>query len=377
MTTATGIRSADRNSVLATLGDFIREISNPDDLAYAAAELLGRSLNVSRAGYGTVDTSAETITIVRDWNAPGILSLAGVLRFRDYGSYIEDLKRGETVICADAEKDPRVGDRAEALEAISARALVNMPISEADGVVALLYLNNAGPREWSPEELELIRDVAERTRTAVERRRAETAVRENEARLLFLDALNKETARTRDADGVMAVTTRMLGEHLEVSSCAYADMDPDQDGFTIRGDWAAPGAVHILGHYSLADFGKKAVRELGAGRPLIINDNLKELAPEEAATFQNIGIGSTDLHALGQRRATHRLDGDPSPGPAPVDAARTRLAHRSDRTVVGPHRARPIGTGGAGGRRTTDACKQGGWYRHLGLRPGQQRSSMG
>lgn len=293
MTTATGIRSADRNSVLATLGDFIREISNPDDLAYAAAELLGRSLNVSRAGYGTVDTSAETITIVRDWNAPGILSLAGVLRFRDYGSYIEDLKRGETVICADAEKDPRVGDRAEALEAISARALVNMPISEADGVVALLYLNNAGPREWSPEELELIRDVAERTRTAVERRRAETAVRENEARLLFLDALNKETARTRDADGVMAVTTRMLGEHLEVSSCAYADMDPDQDGFTIRGDWAAPGAVHILGHYSLADFGKTAVRELGAGRPLIINDNLKELAPEEAATFQNIGIGST------------------------------------------------------------------------------------
>jgi len=293
MTTAAGETSTDRNAVLAALGDYIREISNPDDLAYAAAELLGRSLKVSRAGYGTVDTSAETITIARDWNAPGILSLAGVLHFRDYGSYIEDLKRGETVICADAEKDPRVGDRARALEAISARALVNMPISEPDGVVALLYLNNATPREWSPEELELIRDVAERTRTAVERRRAETAVRENEARLLFLDALNKETAKTRDADGVMAVTTRMLGEHLGVSNCAYADMDPDQDGFTIRGDWAAPGAMHILGHYSLADFGEKAVRELGAGRPLVINDNLKEIAPEEAATFQSIGIGAT------------------------------------------------------------------------------------
>lgn len=293
MTTATGTRSADRNAVLATLGDYIREISDPDDLAYAAAELLGRSLNVSRAGYGTVDTAAETITIVRDWNAPGILSLAGVLHFRDYGSYIEDLKRGETVIWADARKDPRVGDGARALEAISARALVNMPISEPDGVVALLYLNNATPREWSSEELELIREVAERTRTAVERRRAETSVRESEARLIFLDALNKETARTRDADGVLAVTTRMLGEYLGVSSCAYADMDPDEDGFTIRGDWAAPGATHILGHYRLADFGEKAVRELGAGRPLVINDNLKEIAPEEAAAFQKIGIGST------------------------------------------------------------------------------------
>lgn len=292
MTTAAGEISTDRNAVLAALGDYIREISDPDDLAYAAAELLGRSLKVSRAGYGTVDTSAETITIARDWNAPGILSLAGVLRFRDYGSYIEDLKRGETVICADAEKDPRVGDRAQALEAISARALVNMPITEPDGVVALLYLNNATPREWSAEELELIRDVAERTRTAVERRRAETAVRENEARLLFLDALNKETAKTRDADGVMAVTTRMLGEYLGVSNCAYADMDPDQDGFTIRGDWSAPGAMHTLGHYSLADFGEKAVRELGAGRPLVIN-NLKEIGPEAAAAFQSIGIGAT------------------------------------------------------------------------------------
>jgi PAS domain S-box-containing protein len=293
MTTATGTPSADRNAVLAALGDYIREIGNPDDLAYAAAELLGRSLDVSRAGYGTVNPSTETITIARDWNAPGILSLAGVLHFRDYGSYIEDLKRGETVICADARRDPRVGDRAQALEAISARALVNMPISEPDGVVALLYLNNAAPRDWSSEELELIREVAERTRTAVERRRAETVVRDNEARLLFLDSLNKQTAMTRDADAVMAVTTRMVGEHLGVSNCSYADMDADEDGFTIRGDWAAPGAMHILGHYSLADFGEKAVRELGAGRPLVINDTLKEIAPEEAANFQKIGIGST------------------------------------------------------------------------------------
>jgi PAS domain S-box-containing protein len=293
MTTASKAPSADRNTVLAALGDYVREIDNPDDLAFAAAELLGRSLNVSRAGYGTIDTSAETITINRDWCAPDIASLAGVLHFRDYGTYIENLKRGETVVCADARHDPRIGDRASALEAISARALVNMPISESNGVVALLYLNNATPREWSAVELELIREVAERTRTAVERRRAESSVRENEARLLFLDALNNETARTRNADEVLAVTTRMLGEHLGVSSCAYADMDPDEDGFTIRGDWAAPGAPHILGHYSLADFGRKAVRELRAGRPLVINDNLKEIAPEEAATFQKIGIGST------------------------------------------------------------------------------------
>jgi PAS domain S-box-containing protein len=288
-----GLADADRTAVLARLGDHIRLIQDPDGLAYAAAELLGQTLHVSRAGYGTIDTAAETITIERDWNAPGITSLAGVLHFRDYGSYIENLTRGEPVICADARLDPRMAGRAAALEAISARALINVPISEPDGVVALLYLNHAAPRPWSSDDLALISEVAERTRTAVERRRAERAVRENEARLRFLDALGKETARSGDADIVLAVTTRMLGEYLEVSSCAYADMDPDQDGFTIRGDWAAPGAMHILGHYRLADFGKRAVLELGAGKPLVIHDNLQELPPEESATFQNIGIGAT------------------------------------------------------------------------------------
>jgi GAF domain-containing protein len=70
-------------------------------------------------------------------------------------------------------------------------------------------------------------------------------------------------------------------------------MDADQDGFTIRGDWGAPGSPSIVGHYSLADFGKLAVQNLSAGLPLIVNDNQSELAPEEAATFQSIGIAAT------------------------------------------------------------------------------------
>ncbi|WP_238180132.1 PAS domain-containing protein [Methylobacterium haplocladii] len=125
------------------------------------------------------------------------------------------------------------------------------------------------------------------------RQQAEEARRINEARLHFLDALGKQTARSTDADAILAVTTRMVAEHLGLSNCAYADMDPDEDGFTIRGDWAAEGSPSIVGHYSLKEFGKLAVRNLSAGEPLIINDNLAELAPEEAATFQAIGITAT------------------------------------------------------------------------------------
>jgi GAF domain-containing protein len=126
-----------------------------------------------------------------------------------------------------------------------------------------------------------------------DRKLAEEALSESEARLSFLDRLGAETAPLADAGAVLAATTRLLGEHLHLSVCAYADMDEDQDGFTIRGDWAAPGSTSIVGHYRLADFGKLAVTNLSAGQPLVVNDNLRELAPEEAATFQNIGIAAT------------------------------------------------------------------------------------
>ncbi|HEX6363612.1 MAG TPA: PAS domain-containing protein, partial [Albitalea sp.] len=166
-----------RQALLVELGDRFRHLADPAELSYAAAELLGRALGVSRAGYGTFDPVAETVTIERDWNAPGTPSVAGTHHFRAYGSYIEDLKRGDTVVFADAAKDPRTRERAAALAAMGARSAVNMPITEQGRVVAVLYLNHAEPREWSPEELAFVREVAERTRSAVARRRAERNLR--------------------------------------------------------------------------------------------------------------------------------------------------------------------------------------------------------
>ncbi|MDF0545908.1 PAS domain S-box protein [Sphingobium sp. H39-3-25] len=115
----------------------------------------------------------------------------------------------------------------------------------------------------------------------------------SQIKLQFFDDLGRAVIDCRGADEILAITTRMTAEHLGLSNCAYADMDEDQNGFTIRGDWNMPGTISIVGHYELADFGTLAVRELGAGRPLIINDNKAELLPEEARTFQDIGIAAT------------------------------------------------------------------------------------
>jgi PAS domain S-box-containing protein len=167
------VRAERLRSALMELSDTLRDLDDPDALTHGACEIAGRTLEVDRVGFGVVDRPTETITIRRDWNAEGIESLAGVLNFRDYGSYIEDLKRGETVVFDDARLDPRTRDTASALEAISALAVVNMPLQDQGETVALFYANNAAPRVWLEDELQFLREVGERTLAARERRRAE------------------------------------------------------------------------------------------------------------------------------------------------------------------------------------------------------------
>lgn len=122
---------------------------------------------------------------------------------------------------------------------------------------------------------------------------AQLELQHNEARLRFLDELGKQTSHSLDADNVLQATTRLLGLHLGVSVCAYADMDEDQDGFTVRGDWHAPGAASIVGHYRLTDFGRLAVHNLHAGLPLVLDDNAAQLAPHEARAFLDMGLAAS------------------------------------------------------------------------------------
>ncbi len=192
-----------RNAVLLEVNARIAELSDPEEISFAAAEILARAMGVDRAGYGLIDPRRETITIERDWNAPGVQSLAGVLNFRDYGSYIEDLKRGETVVFADAREDPRTRDTAAALEAINARSIVNMPVTEEGSFVALLYLNHGDRRDWTPEELSLIREVANVTRSAVERRRAEQALIAEKRALEILNEAGAVVAADMDLAAVV------------------------------------------------------------------------------------------------------------------------------------------------------------------------------
>ncbi len=127
---------------------------------------------------------------------------------------------------------------------------------------------------------------------------AEKALHRRQERLTFFDRLSEATNSLGSPEEIMAETARLLGQQLGVSICAYADMAPDQNGFTIRGDWAAEGATSIVGNHDLTGFGPTAYESLKAGKPFVCGNNQAELGEEEAALFTQLGLAATACFPL-------------------------------------------------------------------------------
>ncbi|MDU7520891.1 MAG: PAS domain-containing protein [Roseomonas mucosa] len=194
-----------RRDALIELDDHLRDMEDADEMAFKAAEVIGRALDADRTGYGTLSADGEVITVLKDWTIPGIASVTGPHRMRSFGSYIDDMMRGEVVAIDDAREDPRTASTAAALETVSARALLNMPLTERGRLVAMIFVNSAQPRAWSVDEVAFVRNVAGRTRAVIERRRAERALRDLAASLEV-----QVEERTRDRDRLWRMPDLLL-----------------------------------------------------------------------------------------------------------------------------------------------------------------------
>ena len=110
-------------------------------------------------------------------------------------------------------------------------------------------------------------------------------------RLRLLDAIGEATRVAHDPATIMGEATRLLGQQMGVTRVAYADLEPDNDRFTIRHDWTAPGAASTVGVYSLDLFGSRARADMREGRTLLIHDVDAELGEADgAAMFNRIGV---------------------------------------------------------------------------------------
>lgn len=281
-----------RQAALLELSDAIRALRDPVALSYVASELLGRILGAGRVGYASIDPGTETLHVEKDWTAPGVESLAGVLHLRDYGSFIDSLKRDEFVNISDVRLDERTATAAAALERRSVRSFVNVPVVEEGRLVGVLYVNHATVRDWTPEEVALVKTVAERLRTALERLRAEQSLRAGQLRNTFLLHLTDALRLLADPVAIQERAATMLGVHLGASRVMYCAIEGDEEHFSIQKDYVN-GLKSMAGRYTLSGFTDNVLAEFRKGRRLVMRDVDEDtLTTGQRAAFSAIGTRS-------------------------------------------------------------------------------------
>ncbi len=171
-----------RREALVRLTDAVRDRRSADDIAYSALAIVGETLRATRAGYGRYDEATDTLYVGRDWSAGKLPTLEGKRTLGDFGTYVDDLKHGRSIVIADVRTDPRTARYADVFGEFGIASLVNIPVLEHGILKSVLFVNDTVPRQWAAADVALVREVAERTRTASERARSMAALRASEAK---------------------------------------------------------------------------------------------------------------------------------------------------------------------------------------------------
>jgi PAS domain S-box-containing protein len=176
-------RSEAELSFVLELNDALRQLDDPIQMQEMAARLLGERLQADRVFYSDVvaQDGIETCIIERDYHRPGVSSLRGRFAFKDFShTDHEDYRAGRTVRSANVFADERAPSQRDAYRAADVAAFIGVPFVERSELVGVLGVLERQPREWTPEEVRLAEQTADRTWHAVQRARAEQALRENE-----------------------------------------------------------------------------------------------------------------------------------------------------------------------------------------------------
>jgi signal transduction histidine kinase len=175
--------SEERHAFLLALSDALRPLSDPSGIRCTASRLLGEHLGVDRAGYADVSEDSGTCLRAVDYVRIGSPKRADELP-RGPSELREWLRAGETVVIEDADSDARLAPASRAaLLAAGLRSSIAVSLVKGAHWVCTFSVHCATPRPWRSEDVDLVKETAERTWDAVERAHAEEALRESRTQL--------------------------------------------------------------------------------------------------------------------------------------------------------------------------------------------------
>jgi PAS domain S-box-containing protein len=173
--------SEERQAFLLKLSDALRPLADSMTVQGEASRLVGEQLAADRTYYCLIDDERHLLVVERDYVRGDVPSLVGAHPIASFASIIDQMREGRSMAVANVERAPLIAapDRAGYLS-LSIRSFMCVPLIKHGALVAAMCISDVQPRQWTQMEVALLEDVAERAWAAVERTRAEEALRQSE-----------------------------------------------------------------------------------------------------------------------------------------------------------------------------------------------------
>jgi PAS domain S-box-containing protein len=175
-----------RQRFMADLAAATQPLTEPDQVTAAAARLLADHLGVDRCAYAAIEDQA--IYVITGDYVRGVPSIVGRWPLTAFGvEHCRLMLNNEPFVVHDVQSDERIEpqDRT-AYAATTIAAVVCIPLHKDGRLTAAMAVHQSVPRQWTDEEVDLIRNVVAHCWEALERTRATRLLRENEEQLRII-----------------------------------------------------------------------------------------------------------------------------------------------------------------------------------------------
>jgi PAS domain S-box-containing protein len=261
------VQGESRQEFLRRLSDTIRPLADPARVLDETCRLLGLHLRVNRVAYGQID--GDDCVIVSEY-LDGLPSHLGRFRWSNLGaSRTEDILKGGTLSVSDTSTEPHTVEERAALQAAGIGAYICPLLIKHGRFVGSFGIHSRAPRVWTPDEIALAQDVADRVWATLEHHKAEAELRANQERLAFLLRLNDALRPLGDPAAVLESAARLLAEHLDVTRVGYAELG--DGGYVIRHEHTR-GVAPLAGRALSGSFGAGLRETYRRGETAVVND---------------------------------------------------------------------------------------------------------
>ncbi len=171
-----------QQAFLLKLSDALRPLADAKQIQEAALQFLGRHLQVDRVLYAEVEADEAHFIITTNYVHDNFPQMIGRFRLSDFGKTPDSQRRGQTLVLPDIHQVDESNEHLRSYLAAGVVSIIGVPLRKGGRWVASLTVHHGRPRQWTAQEVALVEETAERTWAALERARAEQALRREDQR---------------------------------------------------------------------------------------------------------------------------------------------------------------------------------------------------